>query len=296
MMTITVMGTCIVYKVDKAESDVLSWDGRLIFKDKYAGLVSDATNGLVLYYRPRVSRNGGVYFGLAMVGTVHRHPTLDGYWFAYTWGFRKLDRDVSLIEDGKIHESSFNDRNARSITMRRVRQIPEEELDAIVEDSVSAMAPHTSSNGMQEPLAHAYSPPDAPGLIQYESVKRIRRARLRAHALRIYGGKCCISSVDQPLGAGIVEAECCHFWPLEERGPDIIQNTMLMGRSLHAVFDHGLIALDDDFRILVKDELHPKYRNILNKDGFARMPLEPGLRPSIEFIRYHRCHIFGAAY
>ena len=68
-------------------------------------------------------------------------------------------------------------------------------------------------------------------------------------------------------GRGRFLADAAHIFPLGRGGPDCIENTALMYPATHLLYDHGLIALSDDHRILTKDSLSDNYRRALNHDG-----------------------------
>jgi putative restriction endonuclease len=65
---------------------------------------------------------------------------------------------------------------------------------------------------------------------------------------------------------------------------------MALCRLHHWAFDNGWIAVDDQYRVLVRDA--PE------KDGYGEfteyageslyIPDEPDMQPSLSFIRYHR--------
>ena len=62
-----------------------------------------------------------------------------------------------------------------------------------------------------------------------------------------------------------------------------------MSRTLHWSFDHGVIALNDDGRILVAKNLLPEQlKSLLNPDGYAHFPDNRNVRPHPLFLPFHR--------
>lgn len=96
-------------------------------------------------------------------------------------------------------------------------------------------------------------------------------------------------------GRGRFLADAAHIFPLGRGGPDCIENTALMCTAIHRLYDHGLIALSGNYRILTKDSLSDDYRSELNHDGPATLPQDRRLWPSIEMVHAHRREIFGAS-
>lgn len=176
------------------------------------------------------------------------------------------------------------------MVQRTVRQLGEEEALAILDDAGAPM-PGAPAGGFGEAGAPAYIDPQGT-----ETVERLRRWIAVRHQARIaYGWRCCLTDTGQRSRSGATELECCHIRPLEERGPDSIRNVLLLGKSIHWAFDHYLISLEDDFRILTSDLLEEKYRRMLRADGYARMPADPALQPALEHIRWHRKQFYRSA-
>lgn len=296
---------CIVYRVKKGGDESLAQSGSFTFPNRHESLVRSAIGYPVLYYRARATRQGGLYFAAAVVSGVRSHPMRDGKMIADVSEYSKLARPVSLWEGGKLHERVFNESLHKSFAIRCVREIPQAEVDAIIEDGElpsddnengkSDSPENTSSdvmNGLGEMEQASFA--SGPGFRQYEYRFRLCRLPLRMAALRIFDGTCIFTSIRQPFSSWRFEAECCHIRPLELGGPDVIQNVVLMTGTFHRLFDEGLISLEDDFRILVKDTVHPSLRRHLNKSGYATVPDGPFFRSALPFIRYHRRFVYGA--
>lgn len=93
---------------------------------------------------------------------------------------------------------------------------------------------------------------------------------------------------------GKVSSGCRPYLSAWPRWTRLHQNTALMCTAIHRLYDYGLIALSDDYRILTKDSFSDDYRRALNHDGRATLPHDRRLWPSIEMVRAHLREISGA--
>jgi putative restriction endonuclease len=60
------------------------------------------------------------------------------------------------------------------------------------------------------------------------------------------------------------------------------------------MFDRGLVSLDDDLRILISRHVNDfeSLRILINRDGFARLPMRSADRPHPHFLKWHRENCF----
>jgi putative restriction endonuclease len=94
-------------------------------------------------------------------------------------------------------------------------------------------------------------------------------------------------------GGGSCEIEAAHVKAVEDHGPDSIRNGLAMSRTVHWAFDHGILALEDDGRILIAKRLIPQaVAQMLNRDGYALLPDDKVVKPHPLFLRFHREHRF----
>jgi putative restriction endonuclease len=96
-------------------------------------------------------------------------------------------------------------------------------------------------------------------------------------------------------GGGRPEVEAAHIRPVgnAHNGPDSLRNGIALSRSIHWMFDRGLLSLTDTYEILTVKKLVPDpVKRLLNPDGKILLPIDPKLRPHPQFLQYHREHIF----
>ncbi len=123
------------------------------------------------------------------------------------------------------------------------------------------------------------------------SASRIVRDRVfRRVVLQAYGERCAISGLKLINGGGRAEVEAAHIRPVEADGPDVVSNGLALCGTAHWMFDRGLIALDDDLKILVSRHVNDMdgIRAFINRDGYAAKPLRPGDRPHPHFVQWQR--------
>jgi putative restriction endonuclease len=214
---------------------------------------------------------------------------------AEVFGRERFDRRVPYVVDGAYYESAMVERNWRSIIQRTVRAIPEAQVSGILRDGLSAVEPvepiFSGAPGFSAPPQESFS--GAPRA--FDTVRRARRSlSLRKETLSAYDFRCALTGMGQRSANGEFEPDCCHLKPVEHGGPDRVQNTILVTKTLHWAIDRFLISFDDDLRIVMKPQLEPKYRRMINEDGFARAPHDQRLRPAREFLTHHRRRFLAA--
>jgi putative restriction endonuclease len=87
--------------------------------------------------------------------------------------------------------------------------------------------------------------------------------------------------------------EAAHIRPVAAHGPDSRRNGIALSRTLHWLFDRGIVSMENDGRILKADALiPPAVAGILRPEGYARVPDRALDRPHPEFLRWHRENVF----
>lgn len=274
---------CIIYNDRNIRGQLLSNEPVLLFERRYYPLVSEAIDDLVIFYAARTTRSGGEYYAVGRVGRICSSVG-DGHLTASVSEFTRLEAPVPAFGAAGVYESALIGRNWRSMVQRAVRAIPDIEAEAILNDACATPVP-AADNGFGEERQSPYMPFQR----RREHVERwCRCISLRQRTRTEYQHRCSFTGCGQRGKFGQIEAECCHIVPVEDGGIDVISNTLLLGRSIHWAFDQHAISLNDDFSFIVTDRLAPQYASLLNPDGYAWVPKDPQLRPSVEFLRQHR--------
>jgi putative restriction endonuclease len=69
---------------------------------------------------------------------------------------------------------------------------------------------------------------------------------------KIYGYACCISGMKVTTTQNISMIDACHIVPFSESYDDTISNGISLCPNLHRAFDRGLIAVDDNYNVIIK--------------------------------------------
>lgn len=112
----------------------------------------------------------------------------------------------------------------------------------------------------------------------------------RQELLDIYKGKCALTRRMLEIN-GLNLLEAAHIIPVSHGGSYEVSNGILMTPDLHKAFDNGAIAFDDNYSMLVcenvkEEEYLPKSKKI----NF--LPAKKEKQPSLISIKYHRDYIF----
>lgn len=113
----------------------------------------------------------------------------------------------------------------------------------------------------------------------------VRRGQssFRSRLLAAYNGLCCVTGCDL-----IATLEAAHITPYRGAKSNHIQNGLLLRSDIHALFDLGLIAIDQDNRIiLAPSALNSATYKDLNGKKLAE-PCDLEQVPSTEALRKHR--------
>jgi len=104
------------------------------------------------------------------------------------------------------------------------------------------------------------------------AMQRVNQHVFRDVVLQNYGGKCCIS------GLPIVDLlEACHIlgWKEDEDNRLSPDNGLCMAVIYHRAFDRHLIAIDDDYRLVVSPGLRNKYPEEICQEFFYKYEGKP---------------------
>lgn len=130
--------------------------------------------------------------------------------------------------------------------------------------------------------------------VTYLQSRELRDRVFRCAVLRAYGERCAISGVKLINGGGHAEVEAAHTRPVEAGGPVIVHNGMALSRTVHWMFDRGLIGLGDDLEVLVSRQANDaeSVRMFVNQTGHAFAPHRATERPHPRLLEWHRENFF----
>lgn len=119
----------------------------------------------------------------------------------------------------------------------------------------------------------------------------LRGSVFRKTVPKVYGFTCSITGM-RTIAGGISMIDACHIIPFSATHDDSIRNGIALCPNLHRAFDRHLIAIDDDYRVLLKTDFSESadsdysIRKYIGKQ--LLLPAEQKYWPSKENLAWHR--------
>jgi putative restriction endonuclease len=277
---------------------------RYHFPKTYLNQAKATVGDWIIYYEPRrqgtnaVGRGGRqVYFATARVERIIDDPHRPAHYYAFVTDFLEFEHIVPFrhgekyLEDALMKEDGSTNKGAFG---RSVRLISDNEYELILQlgfpkptsghmadaDVIAAEEPEIYVRPVIEQLR--FSP------FRYESFTR-------SVSRTIYNFTCAMTGLSIINGGGRPEVEAAHIRPVGDdyNGPDSMRNGIALSRSIHWMFDRGLLSLTDGYEILLVHKLIPDpIKRLLNPDGKILLSADRRLWPHPKFLQYHRERIF----
>ncbi len=127
----------------------------------------------------------------------------------------------------------------------------------------------------------------------------VRDATFRKVIVSIYEYRCAFCGVQilNSLGQNVVDGS--HIMPFSQFYDDRIDNGISLCKNHHWAFDRGWFSINDDFTLVVSDDLREDSPNCKPMRQFngnrIRLPVHTHYYPRLEALRWHRQYVFGAA-
>ena len=123
----------------------------------------------------------------------------------------------------------------------------------------------------------------------------LRGSMFKREIPKIYNNTCCISGmkIDATISVSMIDA--CHIVPFSESYDDTITNGIALCPNLHRAFDRGLIAITDDYKVMVSGSFVEDAANYSIRafnGGQILLPKSERYFPKRENIEWHRANIF----
>lgn len=279
---------------------------RYQFPKQYLGRARACLGDWVLYYEPVKVPGSRGYFAVAKVQKIVPDVTRPGMYlatiepgsyldFVNPVPFRNAD---GLLEAGLLNEEG----KLSGVAQAAVRPISNADFGRILQFGLDDPLPLLPRVGGYAGRG-GFAEDDSLGLfedprerINYLATRAVRDPLFRRLVLKAYGERCAISGLKFINGGGRAEVDAAHIWPVEQNGPDTVNNGLALSGTAHWMFDRGLISLSDDLDILVSRHANDPdaVRSFINKTGRVIGPLEARDRPHLHFLKWHREHCFKA--
>lgn len=119
----------------------------------------------------------------------------------------------------------------------------------------------------------------------------VRSHIFRKAVLQIYNEQCAVTGLKIESSKQTLLVDACHIVPFAQTYDDTIRNGIALSPTLHRAFDNGLIAINDDYKILV----HPQLKDYYPVAGIRQyehnriiLPREEKFYPSLQRLAEHR--------
>lgn len=262
----------------------------------YLRAAEAAVGDWVLYREPR--RDGGreAYVGIARVVSVDPDPASPGHRYAQVSDYLPFDNPVSLRGASGYREAILRAvENPRIIGFtlqgKSVRSISDEDFAAIVLVGLGdeALGEELASGRVDSPV------PSDPGSVEAETFARrvqtvlvnrkVRDAMFRRRIRRAYDDRCALTGLRVQDRRGAGEVQAAHIWSVADGGPDLVTNGLALSGTIHWLFDHHLIGLTTDYRLVVTDLVPSGLRALLPPtDSRISVAERPDVRPETVYL------------
>jgi len=134
-------------------------------------------------------------------------------------------------------------------------------------------------------------------LMQQQNEEEIflRGSLFKREIPKIYNNTCCISGmrIDATISVSMIDA--CHIVPFSESYDDTITNGIALCPNLHRAFDRGLIAIDENYKVLVSKSFKEEENNYSIRAFESKRINLPSIEsyfPTINNFQWHLKNIF----
>jgi putative restriction endonuclease len=132
--------------------------------------------------------------------------------------------------------------------------------------------------------------------IETEEEVYVRSGLFKRLVPQVYWQTCAVSGMQLGSTFGHSFVDACHIVPFSVSHDDRVTNGLALCPNIHRAFDRGLIAIKDDYSVLLSSHILEKSEHAysLNKFGGIKisLPEKQAAWPDIEMLRWHRKEIF----
>jgi len=271
------------------------------FPKIYLNQVKAAEGDWIVYYEPRredAAPDGRAgrqcYFATARISHVKEDPSMKDHFYAFIENYVEFTSPVPFKVGTNYYESGLRKEDGttnKGAFGRAVRNIPEEEYQAIVAAGLSNFKVGLATDDVQPEIEFDVNRP----IIQQIVNRPFREAAFSKLVKETYGFICAMTGIGIKDGRGVAEVEAAHIKPVTLKGPDSVRNGIALCRTFHWMLDRGLVSVADSGDILVKPIVPKRVQELLNSDGKIRMPVSHIAAPHPEFLKFHRDEIYNSA-
>lgn len=278
--------------------DDIRWS-RYHFPKVYLSRIEQMIGDTIIYYEPGKGGGSASYVAVARVETIDPDPIKPDHYYARIGDYLDFDNPVPLRRgDGRPYESVLQTDagNVSGYVQSAARLVSELDFEAIYISGFGQLIGQPRQDrapGFRDPGA----PFDRP-IIEQLVARPFREAAFASRVKRAYDATCAFTGLKMRNGGGRSEVEAAHIRPVGDghAGPDSVWNGLALSRTVHWMFDRGILSVDSNHRILKAKGLVPEpVERLLNPSGEILVPNAERERPHHAFLEYHRNRIFKDA-
>lgn len=124
----------------------------------------------------------------------------------------------------------------------------------------------------------------------------VRSHLFKRYISQVYNDTCTVTGMQIRSTYNYNFIDACHIVPFSVSPDDKVNNGLALCPNMHRAFDRGLIAVNDDYQILVskaiKDDVNHPYSLTLLEKRQLILPKSEQYYPSLENLAWHRKEIF----
>lgn len=273
---------------------------RYHYPRQYAGRVEQAKGDWIIYYESGSRGGRQSYFATAQIAEIVSDEKRRDHFYAIIakGSYRQFPNPVPWRHELGYWESAFGDDLRRpnpGPAQNAVRLLSDSEYETIVGAGFAQiLIPNPTEQQMPlTELAEEAAPFHRP-IVERLVSEPFRSAAFAKYVRAAYDSTCAATGLKLINGEGRCEIEAAHIRPVGENhnGPDSVRNGLALSRTVHWLFDRGLISLENNGKILFASKRHfpeiERIRSMLHPDGYMHLPDDPTQRPHPQFLEYHR--------
>lgn len=276
---------------------------RYHYPRQYAGRVERAKGDWIIYYESGSRGGRQAYFATAQIVEIVPDDQRRDHYYAIVANYREFPNSVPWRHELGYWESAFGNDPLRPNSgpaQNAVRILSDGEYEAIVGAGFAqVLNPDTEGQsakitGLEEAAALFHR-----SIIERLVSEPFRSAAFAKCVRTAYDSTCAATGLKLINGEGRCEIEAAHIRPVGagHSGPDSVRNGLALSRTVHWLFDRGLISLENDGKMLFASKRHftdiERIQSMLHRDGYMHLPDDPTQQPHPQFLKYHRDIIFA---
>lgn len=261
----------------------------------YLKAMKEAVGEWVVYFEPQgksaTTLGRHVYFAAARIDCIDPDPADPDRSYARITDYLDFPELVPFRRlDGTHYESKIQQPDGSTnagLRQRAVRRIDTADFHSIWDIGLRIPENLAVSDlaGLSESTSFYRT------VVPHTGNRKVRDPLFRAAVLRTYDSCCAFTDLRILNGGNRAEVDAAHIVPVghNHQGNDSVRNGLALSKTVHWLFDRGILAVGDDYRIMESPgRLPDKIRPLFRPSAMIRMPKIPGERPNPEYLRYHR--------